>query len=84
MQEGQCRNKAVLSRFPEEIQDFANAFVELQIERERADYDPTHSMTRTQVSTLIGLAKAAILAFRRSDTADRRAFSVWIALKDRR
>lgn len=77
----QCSNKALMAKFPPEIQDFATAFVNAQDERHAADYDPGKRFKRTQASRLIDLAEVAIQSLRSAPTKDRRAFAVLMALK---
>jgi len=80
---GQCRNTAKMGLFPQAIQDVANAFVELQIERHSADYDPLHRLVRSEVKTEIDRAEQVIKDFRTVPIRDRRAFAAWITLKSR-
>jgi hypothetical protein len=35
-----CENKTTMGKFPQSIQDFANNFVQMQIKRHDADYNP--------------------------------------------
>lgn len=79
----QCLNRQVMSRFPRDIEDFANHFVDLQIERHRADYDPHARFTRSDVTTAIDTAEAAITAFFAEPIKDRRAFAAWVTLRNR-
>lgn len=72
-----------MAKFPKDIEDCANFFHELQIERHQADYDPDSKFTRTDVTASIDAAEAAILAFKKVGIKDRRAFAAWITLKDR-
>ncbi len=69
--------------FPQDIEDFANHFVDLQIERHRADYDPHARFTRSDVITGIDTAEAAISAFFAEPIKDRRAFAAWVTLRNR-
>lgn len=79
----QCLNRSVVSQFPQAIQDFANAFVELQIERHAADYDPLHRVVRSEVKAEIDRAEQVIKDFKNEPTKDRRAFAAWVTLKNR-
>lgn len=80
---GQCRNNATMSLFPQAIQDVANAFVELQVERHAADYDPLHRLVRSEVKSEIDRAEQVISDFLTVPIRDRRAFAAWITLKNR-
>ncbi|NPD19634.1 hypothetical protein [Alterinioella nitratireducens] len=79
----QCRNSNVMNRFPQAVQDLANAFVELQIARHAADYDPLHRLVRSEVKAEIDRAEQVIRGFRTEPIKDRRAFAAWITLKNR-
>lgn len=79
----QCKNVSVMVRFPSAVQDLANAFVELQLARHAADYDPLHRLTRSEVKTEIDRAERAIKDFGQVPIKDRRAFSAWITLRTR-
>lgn len=79
-----CKNEAVMAKFPQEIQDFANMFVAMQAKRHDADYDPNAKAYKTGVTADIGAVEAAIADFEAADIKDRRAFTVWVLLKERR
>jgi len=79
----QCRKSSVMEQFPQAIQDFANAFVELQIARHDADYDPLHRLARSEVSSEIDKAERVIQQFPSVPISDRRAFAAWVTLKHR-
>lgn len=79
----QCENKEILSKFPEEIQDFAEWFIELQAARYIADYDPLSRFEKNDVIFMIDIAERVIKAFSKVKTADKRAFAAWTALKNR-
>lgn len=79
----QCKNKTVMGRFPAEIQDFANQFVDAQERRHEADYDPFSRFTRHDVLTAIAAANTAIGKLKSSNIKDRRAFAVWTAMQSR-
>ncbi|MDE0079517.1 MAG: hypothetical protein OXO50_18500 [Caldilineaceae bacterium] len=70
-------------RFPTEIQDFANQFVELQERRHEADYDPLSKFTRGGVHTAIDAADVAIKKLRASDNKDKTAFAAWTVMRNR-
>ena len=67
--------------FPQEILDFANIFVELQIKRHDADYDPFARLTKSAVKQDILRCERAIREFRNASLADRRAFAAWVLFK---
>ena len=78
-----CQKTDIMSRFPQAIQDFANAFVDLQVVRHAADYDPLHRLVRSEVKAKIDRAEQVIKAFRKETIKDRRAFAAWVTLKNR-
>lgn len=79
----QCMNRAIISKFPKEIEDFANAFVSSQIKRHQADYDPHFRTTKTEVLIEHSTVTSAINRFNLASTKDRRAFAAFILLKTR-
>jgi uncharacterized protein (UPF0332 family) len=70
--------------FPLSITDFAEAFVQLQEERHRADYDPDARYTRAEVQVLIVLAEQAATSLRNAPMNDRTAFAVLVLTRRRR
>lgn len=80
---GQCRNRAVMAKFPKDVEDYGNLFVDLQEDRHRADYDPAASFLLSDVVETIDAAEDAIQALRRVPKKDRRAFAVWATMKAR-
>jgi uncharacterized protein (UPF0332 family) len=75
----QARNLA----FPVDIANFADAFVLMQEERHRADYDPDAKYTRAEALALISNAELASSAFKNAPLRDRRAFVAQVLLKRR-
>ena len=85
----QCSNETVMGKFPKEIQNFGQTFVEMQGQRHAADYDPDPKLLRTDVEQLIDKTAKAITEFdKTTDTettpADRKAFAIYVLLKTRR
>lgn len=78
-----CKTRSVMSKFPKEIEDFANMFVSSQAKRTSADYDPTSKFTRSEVLTEIDSVEVAIKGFNSTPLKDRRAFAAWVMIKDR-
>jgi hypothetical protein len=72
-----------MRRFPKPIEDFANMFVQTQIKRFSADYDPSSKFTRSEVTTEIDAVEAAIVAFHTTSMKDRRVFAAWVTIKSR-
>ena len=78
-----CKKREMIRKFPEDVEDFANTFVELQEERHRADYDPSAYFNNTEVSADIDLVDRTIAGFTSAPTKHRRAFCAYIPFKDR-
>jgi hypothetical protein len=78
-----CRNGAKIATFPQEIQDFANAFVTMQAKRHKADYDPSVKAFKSAVLIDIGIAEDAIRGYHGAPLKDRRAFAVYVMFKSR-
>ena len=79
-----CLASKVISKFPREIQDFANHFVTMQTKRHEADYDPDAAYYKSGVQTDIAVAEAVIRDFYSVPAKDRRAFAVWVLFKQPR
>ncbi len=79
----QCKNNAVMGRFPAEIQDFANQFVDAQERRHEADYDPFSKFTRHDVLIAIDAANTAIKKLKEPNIKHRKAFAVWTTMRNR-
>ena len=73
----------MISRFPSEIQDFAELFVLMQEERHRADYDPdTVSFYKDVYVRHSYMLKQRFTSkrFNKVPVKDRRAFAVYVLL----
>lgn len=81
-----CQQSTIVARFPSEIQDFADLFVDMQKKRHSADYDPyamRNPITRLVKSDAIQdirVAKGIIHRFNATPARDRRAFAVYVLL----
>jgi uncharacterized protein (UPF0332 family) len=73
-----------IKRFPKQLQDFANAFVQMQVNRNIADYDPHEKFAKSEVIANIDMAEQAILEFGEVETKDRRAFCALVLFTDRK
>ncbi len=71
-------------RFPVEIQDFANVFIDMQKKRHRADYDPYAVFSKLTVLQGIQEAEKVISDFVRAPRKDLRAFAVYTLLDIRK
>ena len=72
-----------MSKFPKELEDFAAHFITLQEKRHEADYDPHVRITKTDASSAISTAEAAIRKLNKTRIKDRRAFAAWTTMKHR-
>lgn len=72
-----------MDAFCPEIRSFSVAFVALQEERHRADYDPNAQFTRTNTLRLINRSEAAIKDFINADPAERKAFAAHVLFRTR-
>lgn len=76
----QCIKQSPIKLFPSEIQDFARLFVDMQYNREEADYHPMASFSRAQVIQWVQRAEYAISQFDQVANKDRQAFAVYVTL----
>ena len=72
------QSKQSVSTFDYRIVDFAETFVAMQELRLEADYNPTASFTRSDVSIRIGAAELALKGFQASPRTERRAFAAFV------
>ncbi|HEU0222958.1 MAG TPA: hypothetical protein VFR34_12205 [Paracoccaceae bacterium] len=77
------KNKAILKKFPQDIQDFLNKLVQLQEKRYDADYDPIRSFYKSEVEQDCLDAELAIKQFNKVPKKDQRAFAAWVLFKRR-
>ena len=81
----QC-SRSVIREFPPGIGVFAEAFVDMQHKRQRADYEPQGPDDRWRKSDVedhIAAAADTIERFEAAPLKDRRAFAVFVLLKSR-
>ena len=78
----QCNRTRLMSEFPIEIRNFGKLFVEMQIMRHRAEYDPfpQDAFLRASVLKQTDDVEDAIAQFLALPAADRRAFAVYVLL----
>lgn len=80
---GACSNIQIVQRFPQAIQDFANMFVQMQVKRHEADYNPEYRAYKSAVLVDIYIVESIIKDFVRAPLKDRRAFAAHAILKHR-
>ena len=78
-----CLNKQAMQGFPHEIQEFADAFVDLQKARHRADYSYDVTYDRNDTLTAIDRASDAIDQLDRVSIHHRRGFVAHLLFKRR-
>lgn len=78
-----CKNRNIITRFPDNIQDIAEIFIELQSKRHKADYDPQAKFYKSDVKNDVHMARDVISRFKTVSVADRRAFSAYILFSRR-
>ncbi len=78
-----CQYHATVEKFPEDIQDFANRFAEMQTKRHLADYDPHTKVTKSSVLVDLKAAEDVIGRLKKVPLKDRRAFAAYVLLKRR-
>lgn len=76
-----CKHADILSKFPNEIQDFANMFVAMQDKRHKADYDPDEKVFKSAVEADIRAVESVMDGFEKAPIRDRRAFVALVLLK---
>lgn len=75
-----CKPKT-LDKFPAEVQDFANMFVQMQKKRHAADYNPAARNNKSTVLLEIEGVEAAIKDFKKVPAKDRRAFAALVLFR---
>lgn len=76
-----CTNQSVIKKFPKDVEDFANTFVDMQQKRHSADYDPEAKFFKSEVKQDIADADTVISRFNNVPQKDRRAFAAFVLLK---
>lgn len=79
-----CKVPQTITTFPDDIQDFANAFVAMQAKRHQADYDPDQKLSKTEVLKDIALCEDVIDRFMAAPKKDRLAFAAYVLFKRRK
>ena len=70
----------MMREFPNDIQDFANMFVQMQEKRHRTDYDPAGVYYKSAVKADIDAARVSIASFRSAVRKHKKAFAIYVAL----
>ena len=75
MARDQFHNNSQMRQFSKPVTDFAEQFVLMQSEREKADYVPSAAFARFQVLYLVRESRRRMEAFNNVPRAERRAFA---------
>ena len=78
-----CRQVLRSGRFLPPVQRLADFVAVIQDLRHRADYDPDTSFVQQEVVALINEADNRITAFRAVPARERRAFAVYVLMRER-
>ncbi len=78
-----CEQARSDARFSTPIQSLAGHFVLLQTRRHRADYDPDATFSQPDVLDTITQIDETIAAFRNAPARERRAFAVFVLMRER-
>lgn len=79
----QCSNANMMSEFPDGIRRFGAVFVDSQMLRYSADYDPDSTYNRFAVLQVIDGIERVMPAFDAVPAIDRRAFAVYALFRTR-
>ena len=80
----QCNRTQMMARFPEEIRNFGDHFIDMQIARHSAEYDPHPMFRQSVVEDMVTASAQRIEQFELVDVRHRRAFSAFALLPVRR
>ena len=75
--------KILTQQFPPQIEELAELFIEMQRERQRADYDLSAHFTKSDVLSHIDSVERVMRAFETTTPEDRQAFAAFILFKTR-
>ena len=78
-----CLDKTTIAKFPREIQEFSDAFVQLQLKRHEVDYDPDATMYDPAVLADIASVETVIGELSDVPLRHRRACAAWVMFKRR-
>ena len=67
--------------FTDPVKTFANQFCAMQTKRHKADYDPSSTLSKSQVKADLELVKSVIDDFEEASLKDRRNFCIFVVLK---
>ncbi len=76
-------NQSALKRFPEDIEDFADAFATLRERRRTADYGFRGSACESEAMRDVASAKAVIARFASAPIKDPRTLAAFVSFRTR-
>ena len=76
-----CKHLKAIQKFPQEIEDFAHLFEQLQGRRHLADYDPTVDFDESDIQNWLRETRRIIAKFRKVPLEHRRAFAAWVLMR---
>ena len=80
----QCNRTLLMASFPEEIRNFGDYFIAMQIARHSAEYDPHSRFRQSVVEDMVTDSARMIEQFESVEVRHRRAFSAFVLLPVRR
>ncbi|NHM18855.1 hypothetical protein [Tritonibacter mobilis] len=72
--------KAKSVGFPEEVEGFADTFVQLQHARKRVDYDPTCQPSENEAAQWVAISEVSVNKLENVDKNSKLAFSTWVLI----
>ena len=78
-----CLDVKAISDFPIAIREFADIFVDMQIKRHAADYDPMSRFKKSEVEEDITVVERCLRAFVRAPVKDKTAFCAHVLFRKR-
>jgi len=78
------RRQDAIKNFPPELQLFSRTFIEMQLKRNDADYDPDQLLYRSDVLKDIEYVENAINSFYKVKASERKGFAAYATSKPRR
>lgn len=78
-----CTKTDIVTKFPNEIQEFAQHFATMQVKRHKSDYDPNFKVYKSSVEQDISDTEVVIKRFNSAPRKDRRAFAAYVLFRTR-
>jgi len=78
-----CSNLEQIRVFPSGIRFFGKNFIDMQLLRHTADYDPDAQFVRLEVLDIISMAEESIQELDSADRESKHSFAIYILLRQR-